>query len=327
MHAVRHLITGANGFLGAWLTRRLLERGDDVRCLVRPGSDDSALAGLDFERAVGDVTQADTLPAACKGVDVVIHLAGIRRASNRSDFMRVNADGTRRVCEAMVRAGARRLVLCSSLAASGPCHHDRPRVESDPLCPEEWYGESKAEAERIAFGYRAELEVTACRPCRVVGPKDRENLPFFKIAQRGIVLKLGGPERRFSMVDVEDIVSLLVLLADRPEAVGEAFFGAGPESVTIDGLMTLAAEALGVPARTVRVPPSLLRLLGTGADVVSQLTGKTLPLNRKLARQLLAPGWTCSIEKARTKLGYAPKHGLRDSAQRSADGYRADGWL
>lgn len=324
---MRHLITGANGFLGANLARKLRERGDDVRCLVRAGSDDSALAGLDCERATGDVTDAQSLPPALKNVDVVIHLAGIRRASARSDFMRVNADGTRIVCDAMLRAGTRRLVLCSSLAASGPCHHDRPRVESDPFCPEEWYGESKAEAERIAFGYAKELEVTCVRPSRVVGPKDRENLPFFRIAKKGIVLKLGGPERRLSMVDVEDIVDLTVLLADKREAVGEAFFGTGPDTTTLDGLMTLAAEALGVKARTVLIPQPLLKLMGTGADVVSQLSGKKLPLNRKLARQLLAPGWTCSIEKARRVLGYAPKFSLTDSARRSADGYLRDGWL
>jgi dihydroflavonol-4-reductase len=324
---MRHLITGANGFLGSWLARRLVERGDKVRCLIRSGSDDSALAGIDCERATGDVTQPDSLEAALKNIDVVFHLAGIRRAATRADYMRVNADGTQVVCDAMVKAGTRRLVLCSSLAASGPSSADRPRVESDPFCPEEWYGESKAEAERIAFGYCDRLEVTCCRPSRIVGPGDRENLTFFKMVQKGIVLRLGGPERFLSMVDVEDVVSLLVLMADRKEAVGQAFFGSSQGAISVEGLMTMIADVLKVKTRTVYVPQTLLTVMATGADVVSQVTGTKLPLNRKLARQLLAPGWTCSIEKAQRVLGYSPKLGLRESAQRSADGYRQAGWL
>lgn len=92
---MRHLITGANGFLGSWLARRLVERGDKVRCLIRSGSDDSALAGIDCERATGDVTQRESLGAALQNVDIVFHLAGIRRAATR-------------VCEEMVNARTRR---------------------------------------------------------------------------------------------------------------------------------------------------------------------------------------------------------------------------
>jgi len=324
---MRHLITGANGFLGAWLARRLIVRGDEVRCLVRQGSDVSALENVACERATGDVTQRASLGPALKNIEVVFHLAGIRRAATRDDFMKVNAEGTRLVAEEMVKAGTRRLVLCSSLAAVGPSVGGRPRVESDALAPEEWYGESKAEAERIAFSFAGKLEVTNCRPSRIVGPGDHENLTFFKLVKKGVVLKLGGPERLLSMVAVEDVVSLLLLLADKPEAVGESFFASSNEKVSLDGLMRMIAEVLQVKTRTIPVPQAVLKLLAAGADVVSQVTGKKLALNRKLARQLLAPGWTCSIEKAHRLLGYAPEVTLREAAQRSADGYRAAGWL
>lgn len=324
---MRHLITGANGFMGSWLARRLVERGDEVRCLIRSGSDDSALAGIAYERATGDVTLPQTLGPALTDIDVVFHLAGVRRAATREDFIFVNAEGTRLVCEEMVKAGTRRLVLCSSLAASGPSSADRPRLESDPFCPEEWYGESKAEAERIAFGFKDRLEITSCRPSRVVGAGDHENLTFFKLVKKGLVLRLGGPERFVSMVDVDDIVTLLVLQADKQEAVGEAFFGAGPGIISLEGLMVMIAEVLQVKTRTVYVPEALLTVLANGADLVTQVTGRKLPLNRKFARQLLAPGWACSIEKAQRVLGYTPKVGLRESAQRAADGYRQAGWL
>jgi nucleoside-diphosphate-sugar epimerase len=321
------LLTGGNGFLGAWLAKALVGRGERVRCLVRPNADRSALDGLAVELVRGDVTEPASLPAAMAGVHTVFHLAGIRRASTRNDFMRVNAEGTRHVAQAMVQAGAKRLVLVGSLAASGPSVAGRPRKEEDPFAPEEWYGESKAEAERIAFSFASRLEVTSCRPARIVGPGDRENLTFFKLASKGLVLKLLGPERRLSMVDVDDVVDQLLLQADKREAVGQAFFSASKETTTVEALMRLIASVLGVKARTLYVPEVALKGLGFAADLVSNATGKKLPLNRKLARQLLAPGWECSVEKAERLLGFAPKRTLESAIRRSAEAYLAAGWL
>jgi nucleoside-diphosphate-sugar epimerase len=227
----------------------------------------------------------------------------------------------------MVKAGTRRLVLCSSLAANGPSTAARPRVESDPFCPEEWYGESKAEAERIAFSFQDRLEVTCCRPSRIVGPGDHENLAFFRVAKKGVVLRIGGEPRPISMVDVEDVVSLLVLLGDRKEAVGEAFFASAGAAIPLEQLLRMIAAELGVTPRTIYVPELMVSALGHGADALSLLTGRKLPLNRKLARQLLAPGWTCSIEKAQRMLGYQPKVSLHDSVRRTVKGYLRAGWL
>ena len=323
---MRALITGANGFLGAHLARRLAQRGDTVRCLVRRGSGADALRGLSVETVEGDVTDPASLDPAMKDVEIVFHLAGIRRAPVRRTFLEVNAEGTRNVCEAMLRAGARRLVLAGSLAASGPSSPDRPKREEDPFEPREWYGESKAEAERIAFGYSGRLEVTSLRPARIVGPGDRENLPFFKIVHRGLKLDLLGPPRPIAFVDVDDVVELAILLAERPEAVGQAFFSSG-EALTLQQMQDLLADSLGVKPRRLPVPPPLLRGLALAADVVSRTTGRHLPLNRKLARQLLAPAWTCSADKAERLLGFRHTRGIAESIRRSAEWYRSRGWL
>ena len=325
---MRVLVTGANGFMGAWLARRLSERGDRVRCLVRRSADRTSLQGLDVEYAEGDVTDPASLERAVAGVDAVLHLAGIRRAPERQSFMRVNAEGTRNVCEAMVRAGGRRrLVLCGSLAAMGPSTPERPHVEDDPFSPSEWYGESKAEAERIAFSYRDRLSVTVARPPRILGPGDRENLPFFKLGNAGIRLAIGGGPRPLSLVDVEDVVDFLVLALEHPAADGEAFFVTSPEVMTFEALQDAGARALGRRTRTLPLSPLVLRALASGADVVSRTTGRHLPLNRKLARQLLAPAWTCSGEKAARLLGFHAARGLQASVERSVAWYRAKDWL
>jgi len=323
---MRLLITGANGFLGSALARRLASDGHQVRGLVRAGSDASPLDGAGVERVTGDVTDEASVERALEGTEVVFHLAGLRRAPERSAFFRVNAEGTRTVCDAMLRVGARRMVLAGSLAAVGPSTPDRPRVETDPFAPEEWYGESKAEAERIALG-TAGLEVTVARPPRILGPGDRENLVFFRLVKRGVRLEIGGGPRPLSVVDVDDVVELLVQLATGPEAVGETFFVPGPDQTTLEEIQSLGAEVLGVRTRVLRLSPRRLRALAAMADGFSRLTGRHLPLNRKLARQLLAPAWTCSGEKARELLGWVPRIDARTSIARSAAWYQARGWL
>jgi uncharacterized protein YbjT (DUF2867 family) len=85
---MRALVTGANGFLGTWLVRRLLSSGHAVRALVRPGSALGALSGLGAEEARGDVTDPGSLSSAVRGCDVVFHLAGIRRAPVRGGAVR-----------------------------------------------------------------------------------------------------------------------------------------------------------------------------------------------------------------------------------------------
>lgn len=323
MDAMRVLITGANGFLGSWLASFLAERGHEVRA----GSDRSALTHPGVFIVEGDVTDEGSLLRALEGVEVCYHLAGIRRGTTRDEFMRVNAEGTRLVAEAMVKTKGRRLVFASSLAASGPSLNGQARREEEPFAPEEWYGESKAEAERLLFSFKDRLEVTACRPSRIVGPGDRENLTFFKIAKRGVILRLLGRERRISFIDVEDVVQQLVVQAEHPSAVGEAFFCSSAETESVESLMQFLSDAFGFKARVVPLPERVLAGAGGVADLLSTITGKKLPLNRKLARQLLAPGWTCSTEKATRVLGFTAKRSVRESIRRSGAWYLEHGWL
>ena len=324
---MRALVTGANGFLGAWLTRRLLESGHAVRVLLRPRAAADSLSGLAIEEVRGDVTDPATLPDAVRGCDVVLHLAGIRRAPRREDFSRVNVEGTRNLLEACAAHAPElsRFVLAGSLAASGPSATGRS--EEDPFQPREWYGESKAEAERLTLSYAGRLPVAVARPPRITGPGDKENLFFFRIVSRGIVIGFPGPPRPLSFVDVEDCARGMELLATHPGAVGHAFFLASPELTSIEGLQLEVARALGVRARVLRIPPPLLRGAGSLADLASRVLDRHLPLNRKLAEQVLAPGWVCDTGKARRLLGFEARVGLAESIHRSARWYREVGWL
>ncbi len=320
---MRALVTGAGGFLGKRLVRALSARGDRVRALVRrPG------AALDLEGVevlTGDATDPATLRSAVRGQDLVFHLAGVRRATDAAEFLRVNAGSTRALLDACLAGapGLARFVLAGSMAAAGPSR--TPLREGAPLAPVEPYGVSKAEAESIALSYADRLPVAVARPPRIMGPGDRENLLFFRIARAHLALDFG--DRPLSWIDVDDCARGFLLLADRPEARGEAFFLASAETTTAAGLMREAARALGVGVRRVPVPSRALRASAALADVVSAATGRRLPLNRKLAAQLLAPGWVCDPAKAKAKLGFEATTPLADSIGRAARWYVDHRWI
>jgi nucleoside-diphosphate-sugar epimerase len=316
-------VTGAAGFLGTALVRALSARGDAVRALVRRPSSDLELPGV--EVTLGDVTDAGALLEAVRGVDVVFHLAGVRRATDPEEFRRVNAGSTRAALEACLAAGPRlaRFVLAGSLAAAGPSR--TPRREDEPLAPVEPYGVSKAEAERIALGYADRLPVTVARPPRIMGAGDRENLLFFRLAKARLALSFG--DRPLSWIDVDDCARGFLSLGERPEAVGRAFFLAAPTTTTAAGIMEEAARALGVRAWHVPVPAPLLRGLAAAADAVTNATGRRLPLNRKLATQILAPGWLCDPSRARDLLAFEARTPFAESIGRAARWYLDRGWL
>ncbi len=324
---MKALVTGANGFLGSALVRVLRERGHAVRALVRPGRPLGALGGLGVEEARGDVTDRGALAASVAGCDWVFHLAGIRRAARPEEFLRVNAAATRALLEACTAATSPpgRFVLAGSLAAAGSSREGKR--EEEPLEPIEPYGESKAEAERIALSFSDRLAVAVARPPRIVGPGDRENLLFFRLVRRGVAVALAGAPRPLSFIDVDDCARGLLALAERPEAAGQAFFLASPERTDLEALQRLAARALGTTPRTLRLRPSLLSAAATAADAVARATGRRLPFGRKLAAQLLAPGWTCDPSKARRLLGFEARVPLAESVGAAARWYLEQGWL
>jgi nucleoside-diphosphate-sugar epimerase len=320
---MRALVTGAGGFLGAALVRALAARGDEVRALVRRAPESPAPPGVEVR--LGDATDPAALREAVRGRDVVFHLAGVRRAADPSEFARVNAGSTRALLDACLEAapGLSRFVLAGSMAAAGPSR--TPRREEEPLSPVEPYGRSKAEAERIALSCADRLPVAVARPPRIMGPGDRENLLFFRLARAGLVLSFG--DRPLSWIDVDDCARGFLALAERREAVGEAFFLASPETTSAAGIMAQAARALGIRPRRLRVPGPLLRAVAAAADAASRATGRSLPLGRKLAAQVLAPGWVCDPAKARERLGFEAHEPLAASVARAARWYVERGWL
>jgi nucleoside-diphosphate-sugar epimerase len=316
---MRVLVTGASGFIGAALARRLRERGDEVRALVRPTSVTAALEELGVE-----LVRGDRLAAAVEGCELVFHLAGAVKALRSRDLFAVNAEGTRRLAEACARAERPpRLVHVSSLAAAGPATAGRPRREEDPPEPVSDYGASKLGGERAVRSVADRLEASIVRPPIVYGPGDRELLPrLAQMARAGVVVQAGLGEKRFSLVHVEDLCQGLLAVAERGRRVGREgsdgiyFLDDGAEHTWAD-VGRAACAAMGRRAVQLRLPSFVGIAAAAGSALVAAVTGVPSILSFDKLKEMRQAAWTCSSERARRELGYVPRFpldaGLRDA--------------
>lgn len=321
---MRIAITGATGFLGGALARALVDAGEEVHALRRPGSAKVALDGA-VTWHEGDVTVPASLPPFLAGADALVHAAGMlgRAGAPEAAYRALNAGGTRNVLAAAPERC--RVLLVSSPGVLGPIDGE-PADEEAPLAPSNPYERSKAEAERIGLdAVEAGRTVVIARPEFVYGPGDRHVLGLFRAIQRGRFFYLGGGRRSCHPTFVEDAVDGM-LRCLRAGRAGERYHLAGPRPVTFRELGEAIADALGVRAPWLDVPAWVARPGASACEVVARVTGLTAPIGRTTIA-FFTEDRRFSWKKAHDELGFSPGCDVRDGARRTVAWYRAQGWL
>ncbi|MGW8374812.1 NAD(P)-dependent oxidoreductase [Streptomyces sp. ODS28] len=333
---MRVLVTGATGFVGSHLVRRLAQGGHQVGVLVRDPARLAADAPVD--RVVrGDVASGAGLAEAVRDVECVFHLAAAVKAPSPAGYEQVNGQGTRRLLGALRHLPASpRLVYCSSLAAAGPSLDGRPRAECAPPAPVSHYGRSKLSGElalRAAAGW---LDAVIVRPPIVYGPGDREFVPALRsMVAAGLLLTCGRGPRRYSLVHVGDLCRALHAAGEGTERLEGTRAGAGAgtgaargdhasagrgvyqvsdgEVHTYEGIGRELAHALGRRApRTLPVPPALAQAAAWAGESAARALGRTTMLNRDKLREARQQDWTLAIDRAVRELRFTPLTGLRE---------------
>lgn len=300
------LLTGATGFLGSHLARALAARGDELRLLIRRGSNADHLAELDYERATGDVTDRRAVRRAMEGVERVFHVAGRTslRSRDQAAVFAVNLRGARIVFEEALAAGVERLVHTSTVGAIGVAG---PRKAADETQSFEIghlgiaYVNSKHEAELEAFRLAAAgLPVVIVNPSFVLGPSDPTGTSM-GLVRRFLTGRVPAyVDGALNIVDVRD-VAVGHMLADEKGTVGERYILAG-RNFTLDRLFADLARISGTRGPAVKLPARLARAAASAASAA--------PIAFPLAPEEILSAtqwWTYRNTKAKRELGFAPR--------------------
>ena len=325
---MKALVTGATGFVGSHVAEALLARGDDVVVLARSAGLAAPLEERGAAVVLGRLDDDAALERAAAGVDVVYHLAGVTAAARAEDFLRVNAEGARRLAETALRVAPAlsRFVLVSSQAALGPSEPGRRLAEAAPCHPVTAYGRSKLAGEEAVKGVAA-LPWTIVRPPAVYGPRDKEFLKLFAMAASGFAAVFGGGLQEVSLVYAPDLADAIVRAGTAPGAVHRTYHAAHPEAVRTRDLALAVGRAVGRKPFIVpfpgRVATPIVGLIGA----IAASRGKPSVLNLDKMKEFLAPAWLIDSEAAARDLGWRAAHGVEEGTRLTAQAYRAAGWL
>lgn len=325
------LVSGANGFLGSHLVEHLLQAGHEVTALVRPGADLRWLTepspALAIRRARFD--DPDGLRAASEPAEVVCHVAGATRARPEAAYHSINVGTTRALLDACLAAGTtRRFVLCSSLSAGGPPPPGQPKREDQPGAPRSRYGQSKREAERVAFARRGDLEVVALRPGPIYGPRDTYSLELLRLARHGVHVRVGPRGACYNFCHVQDVVAAFERACHADGVDGEALYVGDRTNYPAEIFEAAAADAVGVaPRLRLHLPRFVVTAAAAIAESLTPASAPVPALNRDKARDLVAGCWALDSSRAQRRLGWSPQVELRNGLASTAAWYRQVGWL
>ncbi len=305
------LVTGANGFVGRELCRKLIRRHFSVRAVTRAVS----MPMCDIQPTVINIIDGFTnWSAQLIDVNTVIHLAARvhvmsdSSADQLSIFQKINVDITLNLARQAAAAGAKLFIFISSVKVNGESTPSKAGfTEADTANPQDDYSRSKHEAEQGLRQLSAEtgMEVVVIRPPLVYGPGVKANFAaLMRAVQRGCPLPLGAVHNQRSLVALDNLVDFIITCITHPQAANQTFLVSDGQDLSTTELVRGMAEAAGVPSRLLPVPVWALQagasLLGKG-DVVQRLCGNL----------------QVDISKARSLLGWVPPVSVEEGLRRA----------
>jgi len=294
----RILVTGANGFVGNALCRRLIADGHSVIASVRSSESEANLPSGITATFTQPLSPETDWSRALSGVNVVVHLAARVHVMHESasdplsEFRRVNVEGTRRLAQCALSCGIKRFVFVSSIKVNG--ESTRPGTsfnDRDAPAPQDPYGVSKLEAEKeLGSVARSGMELVIVRPPLVYGPGVSANaLRLFQAVHRRRRLPLASVRNRRSLIYVGNLVDAITLCCTHPRASGQTYLVSDGDDVSTPELIRRIATAFGQSARLFPFPPALMSfaaaLLGKRA-AADRLLGSLTVDSSRIARDL-----------------------------------------
>jgi nucleoside-diphosphate-sugar epimerase len=316
------LVTGAAGFIGGHVVSGLIAAGRPVRAFVRPGSPIAALQAAGASIAFGDLGDVASVNAAVRGVEDVVHCAGL--ASDwgpREDFRRLNVEGAARVLRAALAHRIRRVALFSTSDVLGiPRQRETVTDDRPPTRTGFAYGDSKVELEELAARFFDRgLATIALRPTWVFGPHDRSFIPEIVSALvRGQMIYIGDRRNLVNLAYIDNVVDAVQLALDHPRAPGRAYLVDDDGGWTWERLLDRLASALRVRPPRITAPFTAAYALAAATEVVCRaVRTRSRPF---LTRQAVVYAGTAvkyDASRIRTELGFRPRVSIEDGLERT----------
>ncbi len=325
------LVTGASGFVGSAVARKLVEAGFAVRALVRPTSPRFHLGALDLQFAIGDLRDAASVRQAMAGVRYVFHVAADYRlwARDRNEIYLNNVVGTRTIMEEALREGVERIVYTSSVATlalkvgGDPSDETRPLDEANAIGV---YKRSKVAAERLVEKMIAERKLPAVivNPSTPIGPRDVKPTPTGRIIVEAARGRMPGfVDTGLNLVHVDDVADGHLAALDRGK-IGERYILGGRDVLLSKMLADIAGMTGRRPPR-LRIPRRAIFPLALGAETVARFTGRE-PFVTMDALRMAKYHMFFNPAKAERELGIKPRP-YTDAIQDAIDWFREAGYL
>ncbi|NPV91324.1 MAG: SDR family NAD(P)-dependent oxidoreductase [Firmicutes bacterium] len=321
------LVTGATGFIGARLVEELLDRGYEVRVLIRkPIEQYQNIAWSKKVTSIpGDLRDRDSIKKAVRGADVVVHLAaqlGSWRAKPE-DYTDVNYNGTRLLVEESEMAGVKHFLYISTAGVFGTLKQI-PADETHPCNPRYPYEKTKFLAEQyIAKKIQDGFPATIIRPSHIYGPGDLNTVPLLKILQSVHLFPLiGGGRSFFQPLYIDDLLKGLMLIINNQKTVcGKLYVLAGKEFITFRSYIQLSSKLMGNKVLTPTFPYVLARFTAELNEVLAKLLNIE-PVLTRFRVDFLGGHQFYSIKLAQHDFGFNPEVGLEQGIEKAINWYR-----
>jgi dihydroflavonol-4-reductase len=322
-------MTGATGFVGSFLAEALLRKDHSVKCLVRKESNLRWIADLDIECYYGSLFDLDSIKRGIEGCEIVIHVAGVTKAANETDYFKANYEGTKNLVDVCVknRNKIKRFINISSQAAVGPSPTIIPIDESHIANPLTYYGKSKLAGEQYVMQASDKLPVTNLRPPAVYGPRETDILEFFRTVKIGIMPQLGGTDKYLSLIHVRDLVRGIIMAMDSPKTIGNTYFLTSSKPYSWSEVSRATLNVLGKKGVKIPVPLGLLKGISVLSEGIATLTKKPALINKQKIIEIEQNYWTCSPDKAYKDFGFQSEIELDEGIGETIAWYKENKWM
>ena len=325
------LITGGTGFIGSRLALRCVEDGHKVRVFGQENTEaekanKKLIQSKGAEVVLGAITDTEKLSDVVKEIDIVFHLAAAQHEANVPDqvFRDVNVIGTKHLLDRCLEAGVRRFVHGSTIGVYG--NLEGQIDEKSPCNPENIYGVTKLEGEKLVLSYKDIIPLVVIRISETYGPGDRRLLKLFRVINKNSFFMIGSGKNLHQLIFVDDLITGLINAVDSEKALGEIILLVGKEPITTNDMVKTIADSLNARILSFRAP--LVPFLGLAwmMETVLRPLGIQPPLHRR-RMDFFKKSFSFSTNKASDLLGFSPQYSFDQGVAQTARWYEAEGLL